>query len=80
MTTLFSPITNFTIPTIEAFTRICSSLNKYRAAKAQKTRVAKHIKLLKDMDAHMLNDIGMKRFNCLPNEEQVGLLLKSIRS
>ena len=80
MTMLISPIADFAIPAIEAFARISGSLNKYRAAKAQKARVAKHAKMLAELDTHMLNDIGLKGFNRLGAEEQESLLLNTIQS
>ena len=79
MTIFISPITDFTTPAIEAFARISSSLDKYRVAKAQKARVAKHAKMLAELDTHMLNDIGLKGFDRLGAEEQASLLLDAIQ-
>jgi hypothetical protein len=73
--TLFLSMARFTIP---AFSGLACFLNKYRAARVRKTRVAKHAKLLVNLDAHMLNDIGMTGFSSLTNEEQARRLFKFI--
>ena len=80
MTMFISPIADFAVPAIEAFARISSCLEKYRAAKAQKARVAKHAKMLAELDTHLLNDIGLRGFNRLAVEEQENLLLQTIHS
>ena len=80
MTTHISSFADFANPAIEAFTRLSSSFKKYRAAKAQKIRVAKHARMFADLDTHMLNDIGLKGFNRLGADEQERLLLNTIQS
>jgi hypothetical protein len=79
MTTLPSPITTFTTPMGETFSRISRTLNQYRAAKSRKVCVAKHVKLLSVLDSHMLKDIGMKGFNQLAPVEQESVLLNTIK-
>ena len=79
MTTLHSPISTFTTPVSETSNRISRALNQYCAARSEKVRVAKHVKLLSVLDSHMLNDIGMKGFNRLAPEQQESLLLDAIK-
>jgi hypothetical protein len=79
MTTLHSPITNFSLPAVETFSRIFRALNQYRAVKSQKARLAKHVELLSGLDSHMLNDIGMKGFNRLAPAQQEIVLLDTIK-
>ena len=79
MTTLLSPITNFSTPMSGTFNRISHALNQYRVVKSQKACVAKHVKLLSVLDSHMLNDIGMKGFNRLAPAQQESVLLDAIK-
>jgi hypothetical protein len=79
MTTLFSPITNFSTPAVETFSKISRALNQYRAVKSQKARLSKHVELLSGLDSHMLNDIGMKGFNRLAPAQQEIMLLDVIK-
>jgi hypothetical protein len=79
MTTLLSPITNFSTPAVGTFSRIFRALNQYRAVKSQKARLAKHVELLSGLDSHMLNDIGMKGFNGLAPAQQETVLLDTIK-
>ena len=79
MTTLLSPITNFSTPMSGTFSRISRVLKQYRAVRFQKACVAKHVKLLSVLDSHMLSDIGMKGFNRLAPDQQQNLLLDAIK-
>ena len=79
MTTLLSPITNFSTPMSGTFSRIFRVLKQYRAVRSQKACVARHVKLLSMLDSHMLNDIGMKGFSRLAPDQQESVLLDTIK-
>ena len=79
MTTHLFPIMTLTTPIGEAFNRISHALSHYRAFRARKARVARHVKMLAELDTHMLNDVGMKDFNRLSREQQESLLLDTIK-
>ena len=67
------------MPMSATFSRISHALNQYRAAKSQKTCMAKQIELLSVLDSHMLSDIGMKSFHRLTPEQQESLLLDALK-
>jgi hypothetical protein len=79
MTTFHSPISTFTSPLSDAFTKLNHTMNQYFAAKAQKASLAKEIKLLSGLDPHMLDDIGMKGYNRLTPADQESVLLDAIK-
>ena len=79
MTMLLSPITTFTTPMSGTLHRISHALSHYHATRAQKARVAKHLKMLATLDTHMLNDVGMKDFNRLAPEQQERVLLDTLK-
>ena len=67
------------MPMSATFSRFSRALSQYRAAKSQKTYVAKQIELLSTLDSHMLSDIGLKGFNRLAAEQQESLLLDALK-
>jgi hypothetical protein len=79
MTTLQSPIATFTTPLSATFGEVSHAISQYFGARAQKARLAAELKALREMDPHMLNDIGMKGFNRLSPAEQEVLLLDAIK-
>ena len=79
MTTFQSPIAIFTTPMSATFGKVSGAISQYFVGKAQKARLATELKVLRAMDPHMLNDIGMKGFNQLSPAEQEGLLLDAIK-
>ena len=66
MTTHDSTNAKFTKPLSETFANISRTACQYFEAKAQRARLAQCIKMLSELDPHILKDIGMEGFERLP--------------
>jgi uncharacterized protein YjiS (DUF1127 family) len=55
----------YTKPLSETFADISRATSQYFEAKAHKARLAQSIKMLSELDPHILKDIGMEGFHRL---------------
>lgn len=79
MTTHQPVITTFAAPNGASFTGIFYSITRYFELRLQRARLCNDLEVLRAMDFHMLNDIGLKGFNRLSPAEQERMLLEMIK-
>lgn len=79
MTTHHSTHATFTTPQSETFANISRTVIRYFDWRAQKACLANDMKVLRAMDPHMLNDIGLAGFNRLAPAQQESLFLETIK-
>jgi uncharacterized protein YjiS (DUF1127 family) len=65
MTTHHSTNAKFTKPLSETFANISRTTCQYFEAKAHRARLAQSVKMLSELDPHILKDIGMEGFDRL---------------
>ena len=65
MTVHHSTNAKFTKPLGGTFANISRAAGQYFEARAQRARLAQSVKMLSELDPHILKDIGMEGFNRL---------------
>jgi uncharacterized protein YjiS (DUF1127 family) len=75
MTTHDSTNAKFTKPLSETFANISRATCQYFEAKAHRARLAQSVKMLSELDPHILKDIGMEGFDRLsPAQKERALM------